>query len=235
LQASHLPYRQLTGGLQYLATMSQPDIAYAVNKLSQYNNCWTAYHFEVLKGVLRYLRGTSEFGIKLGGSPDQSLRAYSDADHQGCLDTRRSTTGWVVIYHGGLLAWKSKRQNTVSHSTAESELMALDHCVRDVQWEQRGLAALGDSKVSTVPTLISIDNRSTLDLVHNATTHDSTKHIEARYFYIRDLLKAKSIRVEHVPGIDNPSDILTKPLPREVFIKHRTTLRIEQPQIKWES
>ena len=223
--ATHLPYRELTGSLQYLSTMTRPDLAYAVNKLSQYNDCYSEELFKVARGLLRYLQGTINHGLCLGLRSEQHLQACVDSDHQGCRDTRRSTTGWVVQFSGSTIAWKSKRQNIVSHSTAESELIALDHCVRDVQWERRGIQALTNVSLPG-PTIVHVDNRSAIDLAKNNSSHDSTKHIDARYFYVRELIKAEQVSILHIAGIDNPADIFTKALPFDSFSKHRSTLGI---------
>ena len=79
-------------------------------------------------------------------------------------------------------------------------------------------------------TTIYVDNKAAIDLSKNRSSHDSTKHIEARFYYIRDLIEDGSISVQHVPTTDNPSDILTKALPRDTFVKHRQTLGITAPQ-----
>jgi hypothetical protein len=227
--AAHLPYRELIGSLQYLATMTRPDIAFAVSKLGSFNSCWTQKHFDAGKGLLRYIVGTRKYGIALGGS-DVGLVGYVDADHQGCLDSRRSTTGWAVVFKGGLIGWKSKRQNTISHSTAESEIMALDDIARDIVWERRAFEALGIAGVGDRPTHINIDNRASVDLAKNRTSHDSTKHIHSRYLWVRELIGEKIVDVQHIAGTENPADIFTKPLPRDTLQKHLRTLRIEEPQ-----
>jgi hypothetical protein len=131
------------------------------------------------------------------------------------------------MYKGGLIAWKSKKQATVSHATAESAIVALDHCVRDVQWERRGLATLGDSSIVGAPTQVWVDNKAAVDMSRHHATHDASKHIDAKYFYVRELVADKTVQVDHIPGTDNPADILTKPLPYDTFVKHRGALGVE--------
>ena len=226
--ASHLPYRELIGSLQYLATMTRPDIAFAVSKVGSYNSCWTKKHFETGKALLRYIVGTRRYGIALGGA-QTALEGFVDADHQGYLDSRRSTTGWAVLFKGGIIGWKSKRQNTISHSTAGSEIMALDDIARDLVWERRAFEALGIAGVMEHPTAIHIDNRASVDLAKKRTSHDSTKHIHARYLWIRKLIGEKVVSVHHIAGTDNPADIFTKALPRDAMQKHLKALRIREP------
>lgn len=236
VEACKLPYRELVGALQYLTIMTRPDISFAVNKLAQFNSQWNERHFTLAKGVLRYIKGTIDHGIALGGS-QAGLVGYSDADHQGCLDSRRSTTGWAMMYRGGIIAWKSKRQTCISKSTAESELMAVDDAARDIVWERRGLEALGDKEASSLPTVLNVDNQAAIDISKNRTCHDSVKHIHAKYLHIRDLIGDKQISVAHIPGSDNPADIFTKPLPRDTFLRHATALGVSAPSpaAKWEN
>lgn len=167
--------------------MTRPDIAFAVSKLGSFNNCWSALHFKVAKALLRYLVGTKNHGIRLGGS-SETLKAYVDADHQGCLDTRRSTTGWAVTYNGGVIAWKTRKQPTISHSTAESEIIALDDVARDLVWERWALTSLG--VLEPQATEILVDNRAAVDLARNRTAHDTTKHIHAKYLWVRQLISS---------------------------------------------
>lgn len=226
--ASHLPYRMLTGSLQYLATMTRPDIAYAVNKMSSYNSKWSERHYELCKTILRYVAGTRSYGLRMGGS-DETLKGICDADYAGCKDTRRSTTGWIVQYRGGTIAWNSKKQSVVAHSTAEAEYIAMDSLVRDLVWERRCLDTLGDMNSIRHPTQMFSDNRSAISLAKNRTNHDSTKHIDVKYHYIRDKLQDKSVQLSYVPTSANPADIFTKLLPREIFQQHVSTLGIEPP------
>ena len=224
--AVNLPYRELTGSLQYLATMSRPDIAWAVSRMGSFNSCWTIGQFKLAKGILRYIAGTRDWGLCLGGTCGP-LEGFVDADFNGCRDTYRSTTGWVVMYRGGTIAWKSKKQSVVAHSTAEAEYMALDDVARDLVWERRGLQLLGD--VITGPTSINVDNQAALSLARNRTSHDSTKHIAYRYHYIRDLIDDKIMQPKYIDTNHNTSDILTKALARDRFLFHAKALGLSAP------
>ncbi|XP_022020226.1 uncharacterized mitochondrial protein AtMg00810-like [Helianthus annuus] len=97
-------YRSLAGALQYL-TFTRPDISYAVQQVCMHMHSPRIDHWNALKRIIRYLKGTSSFGLTLGSSADVSLRAYTDADWAGCLDTRRSTSGYCVYLGSNLLSW----------------------------------------------------------------------------------------------------------------------------------
>ncbi|XP_022018838.1 uncharacterized mitochondrial protein AtMg00810-like [Helianthus annuus] len=113
-------YRSLAGALQYL-TFTRPDISYAVQQICIHMHAPTTVHWEALKRIIRYIQRTQSYGLTLGPSTDPRLLAYRDADWAGCPDTHRSTSGYCVYYGDNLISWSSKRQATISRSSAEAE------------------------------------------------------------------------------------------------------------------
>lgn len=100
-------FRSLAGALQYL-TFTWPDISYAVQQICLFMHEPRAPHLTALKRILRYLKGTLDYGLSRTASSDLSLTAYSDADCGGCSDTRRSTSGYCVFLGSSLVSWSSK-------------------------------------------------------------------------------------------------------------------------------
>jgi hypothetical protein len=117
-------YARIVGGLTFAACVTRPDTACVGGQLSQFLNKPSSTHMHATKRVLRYLQGTSTLGITYR-PPPLRLQGYSDANWAGDMDTRRSTTGYIVILNTGAVAWKSCRQPTAALSTMESEYMAL--------------------------------------------------------------------------------------------------------------
>lgn len=232
---SNLPYRELMGCLQYLATMTRPDICYAVNKLSSYCSGWTKKQFELAKGILRYVAGTREWGLHLSSS-EGTLEAFSDSDFNACLDTRKSTTGWLVRYRGGTIAWRSRKQTIQAHSTAEAEYIAVDDITRDLVWERRALAVLGDKRIQESATVLHVDNKAAISLARNRTNHDSTKHIDSKFHYIRELVRKNVVSPQYIDTTANHADVLTKALPAEAFFRHVVGMGVSPPDLpaKWE-
>nr|XP_020149609.1 uncharacterized mitochondrial protein AtMg00810-like [Aegilops tauschii subsp. strangulata] len=153
-------YHSLVGALQYLM-MTRPDIAYVVQQCCLVMHDPRAAHLALVKRVLRYLRGTTDHGLHLHRSPSLDLVAYSDADWAGCHDTRRSTSGYAVFLGDSLVSWSSKRQATVSRSSAEAEYRAIANAVAECCWLRQLLGelriplpkvALGEFCVLHVPT-----------------------------------------------------------------------------------
>jgi hypothetical protein len=108
-------YRSLAGALQYL-TLTRPDLSYAVQQICLFMHDPRDTHFQLIKRILRYVQGTSHFGLQIHKSSSFDLIAYSDADWAGCPDTRKSTSGFCVFLGDNLVSWSSKRQPTVSRS-----------------------------------------------------------------------------------------------------------------------
>ncbi|XP_021975313.1 uncharacterized mitochondrial protein AtMg00810-like [Helianthus annuus] len=126
-------YRSLVGALQYL-TITRPDLSYAVNQLSQFLHHPTLDHFQAVKRLLRYVKGTISFGLTYTRPHPPSVVGYSDADWARCLDTPCSTYGYSIFLGGNLVSWSAKKQPTVSRSSCESEYRAMANTVAELVW-----------------------------------------------------------------------------------------------------
>lgn len=126
-------YRSLAGALQYL-TFTRPDIAFAVQQICLFMHDPREAHVNALKRILRYIKGTISHGLRLYRSTTTDLIAYSDADWAGCPSTRRSTSGYCVYLGNNLISWSSKRQATVSRSSAEAEYRGVANAVSETTW-----------------------------------------------------------------------------------------------------
>ncbi|GKF55727.1 ribonuclease H-like domain-containing protein [Tanacetum coccineum] len=144
-------YRSLVGSLQYL-TFTLPDISYAVQQVCLYMHDPWKPHFSALKRIFRYVQGTLDYGLHLFASSTTSMVAYSDADRAGCPTTRRSTSSYCVFLGNNLLSWSSKRQQTLSRSSAEAEY----HSVAQTCWLRNLLRELHTPLSSA--TLVYCDN-----------------------------------------------------------------------------
>lgn len=139
----NVPYKRLIGSLMYLAVLTRPDIAYSVSFLSQYNNCYSQFHWKCAKRVLRYLKGTKSYVLKFSEN-NQKLERFADADWGSNGRDRKSYTGFLFKLSGAAVAWESKKQKTVALSTTEAEYMALSEASKEAIYFKNSLYELLD-------------------------------------------------------------------------------------------
>jgi hypothetical protein len=217
---SNMPYRELIGSLMYLAIATRPDIAFAVGYLSRFLDRPTRKLWSAANRVLKYLKGTTTFGLEYKSSSTENFRFFSDADYASDPLSRKSTIGQLIFGNGNPVFWASSRQTEVSLSSTEAELIAATETAKSAVWVTSFLRELGYSFTPEIP----IDNQSTTRLVHDDQFHKRTKHIEVRHFFIRELLENGKLTVAHVPTYQQLADILTKPLSKPTFIKLRNSI-----------
>ena len=207
---SNLPYRELIGGLMYLAVNTRPDIAHAVTKLSQYNNCYTEETWKHAKRVLRYLKGTKEKKLVFKKSENPSLIGYVDADWGEDLTDRRSFSGYLFKFGESPLSWCSRKQKSVSLSSTESEYIALSEAAREAVFYQLifKLLHLGDIN----PITLYNDNQAAQHLAKNCMFSHKLKHVDIRFEFIRETVREGLVRMMYVNTKNNVADFLTKPV-----------------------
>ena len=224
-QLPYSRYRSLVGSLLYCAVATRPDISCAVSKISHVMSNPGPTHYTRAIYLLRYLKQTKHLGLKYTrncGKNANVLTAYCDSDFAGCIDTRRSTSGYVFQLNGGPVSWYSKLQATVALSTTEAEYMALSACACDAVF-LRGLLQYMDCE-QTEPTVMFEDNIGCLCLTKDEVLHARTKHIDIRYHYLRELVKAKVCVATYCRTDEMLADILTKLLAKGVFTRFRDKL-----------
>lgn len=216
-------YRRPAGALQYL-TFTRPDIAYAVHQICLYMHDPRVPHLHALKRIIRYLQGTKAFGLQLLKGSISQLTAYSDADWAGCPDTRRSTSGYCVYLGSNVVSWSSKRQSSISRSSAEAEYKGVANVVAELTWIRNLLFELGNpiSKAS----IVYCDNISSIYLAHNPVRHQRTKHVEIDIHFVREKVALGHVKVLFVPSSLQFADIFTKGLPSSLFNDFRTRLTV---------
>ena len=225
-------YRQIDGSLLYLANGTRYDISYPVSQLARNMANPFRNELELAKKVLRYLVGTIDLVITFGRASDSIPRSpsmyecYSDATYATEHD-RKSSQGWIVVWNGGAISWRANRQSTVSQSSLEAELIAANECARELAWLEKVMKAFGVEYSS--PPVLCTDNQGLVTMIRNPSNHHTLKHIETRAFFIRDDMIANNrLSLQHIPGVDNPADILTKQLPSTAFERHLKTLGLSR-------
>ncbi|XP_057251474.1 uncharacterized mitochondrial protein AtMg00810-like [Beta vulgaris subsp. vulgaris] len=207
-------YRRLVGRLVYLS-VTRPELSYAVHTLAQFLSAPMVPHWEAALRVLRYLKGSPGQGILLRSRNDLCLSAYCDSDWAACPTTRRSLSGYLVFLGCSLVSWKTKKQPTVSRSSAEAEYRSMAVTTCELKWLKSLLSSLG--VLHSRPMRLFCDSQSALHIAKNPVFHDRTKHIEVDCHFVRDELLAHNLSTCYVPTGHQLADILTKALGRSQF------------------
>lgn len=198
-------YRRLVGRLMYL-TITHPDITFAVNKLCQYSSAPRLPHLRAVYKVLEYIKGTIGRGLYYSAAEDLTLKGFADADW--------APVKIVVVPRlfigSSLISWRSKKQPTISRSSAEAEYRALALATCEMMWLSQLLRDLRITRVS-IPVLYS-DSTAAIYIATNPVFHERTKHIELDCHTVREKLEKGLLRTLHVRTVDQVADILTKPL-----------------------
>jgi hypothetical protein len=240
LDVSQFPYRSLIGTLNYLACCTRPDIAYTVNQLAKYSNAPTEAHWQVGLSCLRYLKGTKNWGIKLGHLPGlwhaiplseeekqhkvdrqkklYETHAYADSNHGTGIDNKRSVSGSVIQVFGGAVFWSSRNQSLTSTSSTESEIRALSDLSKECLWLAKLLPLFG---MQDYPFLIMTDSTGALSSTTNYAQTKYTKHIEIHLDFMRDRHQLGQLLYQKIEGKNNPADMFTKPLAFPQFSNFR--------------
>jgi len=194
---------------------TRPNIAHAVQQLSQYMANPTTAHSQASFCVLCYLKGTPSFGIFFAAHGTPQLKAFSDLDWAGCRDSRCSIMRFSVYLGTSLISWQSKKQSIVSRSSSEAEYRALASTMCELQWLTY---LIHDFRVPFIqPATLYCDNQSTIQIASNPVFHERTKHIEIDCHIVRDKVNSYIIKLLPVSSSMQLADIFTKPLSPTIF------------------
>ncbi|XP_074363351.1 uncharacterized protein LOC141703860 [Apium graveolens] len=200
-------YRRLVGRLIYL-TITRPDLSYAVHVLSQFLSKPRSDHLQAIYRVLRYLKQTHGQGLLISATGNLQITTYTDSDWAGCPESRQSLTGFCITIGSSLVSWRSKKQPTVSRSSAEAEYRAMADTCCEITWF---LTLLNDFQLNhTMPASLYCDNKSALYISSNPVFHERTKHIEIDCHLVCEKLKKGIIQMFHLASGQQPADMFTK-------------------------
>ena len=220
-----LLYREIVGSLIYCMSITRPDLCYVVTKLSQHMVNPTKAHLGMAKQVLRYIKGTLDYGLKFQKSDvPLELSGYADADW-GASEDRKSITGYAFqLAEGGpLVSYKSRKQQSVALSTCEAEYMALSAATQEVKFLSQLLTDM-TGKEQTKGVVLFVDNQGAIALAKNPVHHQRSKHIDIRYHFVRDEVQNGFVILEYVPTEENVADVFTKPVGKPRLGKFKKAL-----------
>ncbi|KAK2390516.1 putative mitochondrial protein [Trifolium repens] len=216
-------YRRLVGKLLYLTT-TRPDIAFVTQQLSQFLSTPTQTHYDTACRVVRYLKGSPGRGLLFRRDAQLQLLGFTDADWAGCLDSRRSTSGYCFFLGSSLISWRAKKQHTVSRSSSEAEYRALSFASCELQWL---VYLLTDLNVQCAkPPVLYCDNQSALHIAANPVFHERTKHLEIDCHFVREKLQQGVFKLLPIHTKSQLADFFTKALPPKAFSSFITKLNM---------
>ena len=216
-------YLQLIGSLGWIATGTRPDIAFTVSYLGRFSSDPSDRHWLCAKRVLRYLAGTRNLRLSLGGEKQSaSLSGFVDADLAGDASTLKSTSEYMFLLGTGTIQWHSKRQAITTTSTADTEFIASASAIQELVWFRNLIREIGRSELP-VSTLYN-DNQASLSTFKDTTYKPHSKHIGVRIYQIREFIEdGKEVTMSYCGTNNMIADGLTKPL---VLSKHEQFVRM---------
>ncbi|KAH9762156.1 hypothetical protein KPL70_000706 [Citrus sinensis] len=208
-EMTKVPYANVVGCMMYAMVLTRPDLAHVLSVVSRFMATPGKEHWKAVKWVLRYLKGTQQYGLVYGKSAGKvaGLYGYVDSDYAGDLDRKRSLTGYMFFLDGCLINWKASLQHVVALSTTEAEYTAATEAVKEALW-LRGLITELGMKQEAVE--VHCDSSSAIYLSKNPAHHEKTKHIDIKLHFIRNVISKGVISMVKVHTDDNPADMLTK-------------------------
>ena len=213
-------YRSIVGSIACLMVCTRPDLACSVTKLSRHLNAPKGSHMIAAKRVLRYIKQTRDVCLMMPDkNSEEGLEMYVDADHAGCLDTRRSTSGCIITIGGCAVHWRSKRQSVVAKSTAVAEYISLAEGIEELLWIRNMLIEMGlnanieqseGDSFGEIP--VYEDNIPCINIAENPLLSQKTKSIDLHYHIARHNVFNNTISLKYISTDFQMADILTKPL-----------------------
>jgi hypothetical protein len=206
-------YQKAIGSLLYAALGTRPDITYAITVLGRYAAKPSVFHWEAVKHLLRYLRGTSEYKLTIydpDRSPESSILCYADADLGGEIDTSKSTSGIVVYALGNLVIWKSKKQTLVAQSTMQAEMIATAYGKVQVDWLKDVISEIGFG-IGIAKQILN-DGLNCITTLNSGNFQSESRHLRLRFHSIHEAVAKRDLEIRHIPGTEMKADALTKAL-----------------------
>lgn len=209
-------YQRKIGSLLYAAVITRPDIAFAVSRLARFTTNPGPKHHEAADRVLLYLKRTQTLALQFGG--DDHFKVASDASFADNTIDRKSSQAYAMKLFGGMIGWRANKQDTVTTSTTEAELLALSQTAKEALYVSRLLKELS-IQLDDHHIRIECDNKQTIRLVTEEVAHLRTKlrHVDIHNHWLRQEVQRGLIKVEYTESAHMIADGLTKVLTNNSF------------------
>ncbi|RVW82847.1 Retrovirus-related Pol polyprotein from transposon TNT 1-94 [Vitis vinifera] len=216
----NIPYAFVFGSLMYVQVCTRPDIAFAVGMLGRYQSNPGMDHWKAAKKVMRYLQGTKDYMLMYRRTNNLEVIGYSNLDYAGCIDSRKSTSGYVFMLASGAVSWRSAKQTLIATSTMEAEFVSCFEATSHGVWLKSFIYGLRVVDSISRPLKIYCDNSTAVFMAKNNKSSSRNKHIDIKYLALRECVKEKTVVIEHVSTELMIADPLTKGMPPLKFKDH---------------
>ncbi|GJU40215.1 putative RNA-directed DNA polymerase [Tanacetum coccineum] len=224
-----VPYASAVGSIMYAVRCTRPDVAFAQNLVSRYQQNPGKLHWVAVKHILKYLRNTRDMFLVYGGKPDAELNVtgFCDASWQCDKDDTKSQTGYVFVVNGGAVDWKSKKQTTIAMSAAQAEYMAASEAAMEAVWIRKFVGDLGVMPSIKKPINMYCDNSAAIIFANDSGIMKGARHFLRRYHFVREQVESGEIKILKVHTDDNLADPFTKALPRGKVTDHANGIGLQ--------
>ncbi|RVW23885.1 Retrovirus-related Pol polyprotein from transposon TNT 1-94 [Vitis vinifera] len=219
-QMKKIPYASAVGSLMYAQTCTRPDISFAVSMLGRYQSDPGFEHWKAAKKVMRYLQGTKDYMLTYKRSEQLEVVGYSDFDYGGCLDSLKSTSGFVFMLANGAISWKSEKQSIAASSTMEAEFVACFEASSHALWLRNFISGLGVVDSIAKPLRIYCDNTAAVFFSKNDKFSSGSKHMDLKYLVVKERVQKQQVSIENIRTTLMVADPLTKGLPPKAYLEH---------------
>ena len=216
----NIPYASIVGSIMYAQTCTRPDISFVVGMLGRYQSNPGLDHWKAAKKVLRYLQGTKDHMLIYRRSNQLEVIGYSDSDYAGCIDTRKSTFGYIFLLVRRAISWKSAKQSVIAASTMETEFVACFEATIQGLWLRNFISRLGVVDSISKPLKIYCDNSAAVFFSKNDKYSKGAKHMELKYLSVKEEVQKQTVSIQHISTNYMIADPLTKGLAPKVFNEH---------------
>ena len=219
-QMRNIPYASAVGSMMYAQVCTRPDIAFVVGMLGRYQSNPGLDHWRAAKKVMRYLQGTKDYMLMFRHTDSLEVVGYSDADFAGCVNSCKSTSGYIFMLADGAVSWRSAKQSLIATSTMEAEFVSCFEATSHGVWLKSFISGLRLVNTISRPLRIFCDNSAAVFFAKNNKSGSRSKHIDIKYLAIRERVKDNKVVIEYISTELMIVDPLTKGMPPFKFKAH---------------
>ena len=231
-QMKSIPYASAVGSIMYAQVCTRPDLAFVTGMLGRYQSNPGLEHWKLAKKTLRYLQGTKDLMLTYRKSENLEVVGYSDSDLAGCVDDKKSTSGYIFTLARGAVSWKSSKQKVTASSTMQAEYVACYEATGQAIWLKNFIPGLRVVDSISKPLKLYCDNKPAVYYASSNKSSASAKYIDIKYHVVKEMIQDQTISVEYMNTKLMLADPLTKGLPPIVFKEHVAGMGlVEKPLI----